>query len=272
MANGNNGNENGNGWAGAIGSAAATGIGMIGEKKRYERGLRGQEHLMGIQLGNQQQLNQQGHDLQMEAWKKTNYPAQVKMLEAAGLNPALMYGMSGGGGTTAGSQGGGSAQGGNAPSQGNIDLPLAMLGAQIENLKAQTEKTKEETTNIAGGERENLQAQFDKLTADKDLTKQIEKTEVNRTEEAKYKAALEKLSAETGEKYNYSPIDSFLIKTMSRIGGDIAGTMGDMDFIGGIIKWLWEDGGKDEMLDNLDPNKLEIYIDKNGVEKLRYKK
>jgi hypothetical protein len=99
---------------------------------------------MGIQFGHQTALNQQGHDLQMDMWKKTNYPAQVKMLEQAGLNPALLYGMGGAGGSTTGSQGGGSAAGGSAPGQGSIDLPMAMMGAQIENIKADTEKKKHE--------------------------------------------------------------------------------------------------------------------------------
>ena len=34
-------------------------------------------------------------------WNYTNYENQKKHLEAAGLNPALLYGMSGGGGATA---------------------------------------------------------------------------------------------------------------------------------------------------------------------------
>ena len=41
-----------------------------------------------------------------EMWDYTNYENQKKHLEAAGLNPALLYGMSGGGGATAaGAQG-----------------------------------------------------------------------------------------------------------------------------------------------------------------------
>ena len=38
---------------------------------------------------------------QLDLWQKTNYPAQVEQLNKAGLNPALLYGKGGGGGTTA---------------------------------------------------------------------------------------------------------------------------------------------------------------------------
>ena len=97
---------------------------------------------MEQQYLNQRQLNLQGHQLQMDMWNKTNYPAQMAMLKEAGLNPALMYGMSGGGGTTTGSQGGGSAAGGQA---GMLDigsaLSAAKLAAEVENIKAQTELT-----------------------------------------------------------------------------------------------------------------------------------
>ena len=35
-------------------------------------------------------------------WKDTNYSAQMEELKKAGLNPGLLYGMSGGGATTIG--------------------------------------------------------------------------------------------------------------------------------------------------------------------------
>ena len=145
-------------WLTGIGSAgigAATGIlSMLGQKGREKRAMKNQQKLMGVQFQNQKDLNLQGHDLQFDMWKKTNYPAQMEMLKEAGLNPALMYGMSGGGGTTAGSQGGGSAQGGNAPAPqpmeiGNM-LQASLLKAQKENIEADTENKKAQTTKTAG--------------------------------------------------------------------------------------------------------------------------
>ena len=57
---------------------------------------------------------------QMDMWNATNYPAQVEQLNKAGLNPALEYGMKGGGGVTTGSPTTG-VQGGAA---GNIGMGI----------------------------------------------------------------------------------------------------------------------------------------------------
>jgi hypothetical protein len=143
-----------------LGGVVSTGIGMIGERKRYERNLKGQEHLMGVQLGNQQQLNQQGHDLQYDMWQKTNYPAQVEMLRKAGLNPALMYGMSGGGGATTGSQGGGSAQGGSPPAQQPVNMQDMLIGAELELKKAQKNNV-DADTELKGATTKNLGKEYE---------------------------------------------------------------------------------------------------------------
>ena len=121
-------------------SAVGGAIGMIGEGARYRRNMKGQKNLMDIQQQNQMALNQQGHKLQMDMWKKTNYPAQIAMLKEAGLNPALMYGSAGQGGTT-GSQGGGSAAGGAVP---GVNMNDMLIGAQIANLNADTSKKENE--------------------------------------------------------------------------------------------------------------------------------
>jgi hypothetical protein len=84
-------------------------------------------------------LNRQGHDLQMDMWNKTNYGAQVEHMKNAGLNPALMYKGAGAGGTT-GSQTGGSASMGNSQQGKVMDLSNALIGAQIEGLKAKATK------------------------------------------------------------------------------------------------------------------------------------
>lgn len=127
------------------------------------------------QLAGQQGLNQQGHDLQMQMWENTNAPAQVEMLRQAGLNPGLMYKQGGPGGVT-GSQTGGSAQGGQAQKgqamqrRQLMDMQNLMMKAQLDNLRAQTKKTNEEATNIAGGERNKLKAEVDSLIAKTNLT------------------------------------------------------------------------------------------------------
>ena len=96
---------------------------------------------------------------QLEFWKQTNYSAQMEEMKKAGLNPALIYGSSGSGGTT-GSPSGGVA-GASAPSGGGEALAfmgiaqqqqqLKLLQAQEENIKANTNKTNIEAGNIGTG-------------------------------------------------------------------------------------------------------------------------
>jgi hypothetical protein len=153
------------------GSMINSGISMLGGFIGAGNQHRRQRELMGLQHQNQRDLNQQGHELQMDMWNRTNYGAQVEHMKAAGLNPALMYGMSGGGGTTAGSQGGGSASGGQAQAWNPMDLSnMALMNAQKEKIEA-------ETRNIDSGTELNeinraLNEHDYKWLKDKDLSRQ----------------------------------------------------------------------------------------------------
>jgi len=149
-------------------------LGMVGggmnARKQYHR----QKKLMGLQQQNQMMLNRQGHDLQMDMWNKTNYGAQVKHMEDAGLNPALMYGMSGGGGTTAGSQGGGSAASGQAQTQTAMDMAnIGLIKAQIDNIKADTE-LKGSQKGVNEEQTRKIQAEFRNI--EQDTIKKIQET------------------------------------------------------------------------------------------------
>ena len=116
-----------------------------------------QKELMQQQMQNQMALNLQGQKIQQENWDYTNYENQRKHLENAGMNVGLMYGQSGGGGTTMGSQSGGSASGGNAP-QNNAPQIMAqmlqsqMLESQIELNKAQANKANAEAEYTGGAQ------------------------------------------------------------------------------------------------------------------------
>jgi hypothetical protein len=112
---------------------------MIGGHSQERRNYRNNRKMMELQYQNQRGLNQQGHDLQMDMWNKTNAAAQVQHYKDAGLNPALMYGTSGATGTT-GSQGGGNANMGSSQQGRVMDLSNALIGAQIEGLKAKATK------------------------------------------------------------------------------------------------------------------------------------
>lgn len=129
-------------WDGmaAIGGAL---IAAKGQKDLNEQTQEYQKELMGLQHGYNEQsaeaAYQRQRDLNAENWKLYNsYEAQRASMEAAGLSPALMYGMGGAGGSGAGSS---------APQGQGVGLPSALLGnvgaaavqgAQLGLMNAQT--------------------------------------------------------------------------------------------------------------------------------------
>jgi hypothetical protein len=181
------------------GGVALAGIGaqagMQGHmgKKGHER----EKELMGIQYQNQQGLNQQGHELQMEMWNKTNFPEQVAKLKEAGLNPSLLYGKQGAGGVTTGSQTGGSASGGSYKHAPMMDIAgmmklaseIGLLDAQKENVQANTDKTKGVDTEQGWVTIENIMQDTQnkklegQLTEQKTINMQLQNvTEIDRAE------------------------------------------------------------------------------------------
>ena len=154
VSNNDQSNNNGKMSFAAIAAAAApavnSALGLIGQRGREIRSMSNQQKLMNLQVQNQMKLDKYGQDLQLDTWKKTNYPAQVEMLKEAGLNPALLYGNGGSGGVT-GSQGGGSAASGNAPApQPWIPLDISSgikLMAELKIMEAQKENIEADTAN-----------------------------------------------------------------------------------------------------------------------------
>ena len=140
-----------------------TGLGLALESHNDKRQLKQQEKLNRLGIEGTKELQKYGQGLALDTWEKTNYPAQVEQLKEAGLSTGLMYGGGGAGGTTQGGSGG-SVSGGEAPKGGQEILGLQLMGAQKNLLEAQTEKTKTETENIGGVER-NLTEQKGRMAA-----------------------------------------------------------------------------------------------------------
>lgn len=137
--------------ANQVGGAA---FGIELERGQNRRQLRQQEKLQQLQIAGNKEMLEAQRLKELQMWKDTSYPAQMAMMKEAGLNPALMYGMGGGGGTTVG--GGGSAvSGGTATGASGQGMAGAMMGiqmkAQTELLQAQKENIQADTANKQAG-------------------------------------------------------------------------------------------------------------------------
>ena len=119
-----------------------------------------------MQVAANKQMADYEQELGLKMWKDTNYPAQVEMMKAAGLNPAavLSNGGGGSGATGASAAGVGGGQAANAAQTQANQNELGLQMAQMQLVQAQTEKTKAEAENIAGEERNKLAAEVESLS------------------------------------------------------------------------------------------------------------
>lgn len=130
-------------------AALGIGSGLVQDAENYlfQGKMNQQQEEMNRKMMDYQQKKQ------LEMWKATSYGPQVEEMKKAGLNPALLYGMSGGGSQTTGAA---MPQGGAPRAQGNIGMGIqnAMAinaqQAQIELTKAQAEEAKANAANIRG--------------------------------------------------------------------------------------------------------------------------
>jgi len=141
---------------GAANSLLNTGIGLALEGHNDRRQLEQQYKLQAQQMQGQKHMTDYNMQKQLELWKATNYGAQMEQLKAAGLNPGLIYGMSGGGGQTA-NLAQGQVSGGEAPKGGHevidmqgMGMQMALLQAQKRVLETQADKNAAEAQKTSG--------------------------------------------------------------------------------------------------------------------------
>lgn len=135
----------------AGGGIVNAGLGIVLGEYNDRRQEQQQQKLTDMQARANREQAAYSQQLQMKTWNETNYEAQMQHMKNAGLNPALMYGMSGGGGATTGSASAAGVSGGNAPQGGSEVMGMMMLKQQLENLKAQKENTDADTENKRAG-------------------------------------------------------------------------------------------------------------------------
>jgi len=130
-----------------------------------------QLRLMDIQNRYNEQMAKNNQQRNKDLWDYTNYENQKQHIKNAGLNPALMYGMGGGGGVSAsGAQGQGVTQPTDRSvemklKQQGLGLQLASIASQVALNKSQAEKNKVEANKIAGVDTDVQKATIDNLIA-----------------------------------------------------------------------------------------------------------
>lgn len=146
--------------AGAAGAALGQGLGMIFQGANDRRQVKQQKKLNDVNAETSKDMAMFNQQMQMDLWNKTGYGAQKKQMQEAGINPALMYGSAGSGGSTAATaaatpSGTGSADGASrtmAAGKTAMDVAqLSLLSAQKENIEADTANKKAGATDSTAG-------------------------------------------------------------------------------------------------------------------------
>ena len=166
------------------GQLAGSVMGMALQHANDRRQLEQQGKLQQLQIRGSKEMTDYNYAKQLQMWHDTNYSAQMEHLKKAGLNPGLIYGMSGGGATTTGS-GSGSVSGANAPVGGGEIMGMMLGQAQIKLMEAQAKKTEVEAEKIGGVDTALANTQISSLTQG--------------IEESKAKQALTEVQTELGE-------------------------------------------------------------------------
>lgn len=145
--------------SGLIEGAANTIFGGIQQRRTAEIQKKQNKEMMDYQ-----------QQKQLEMWAKTGYGPQVQQMKNAGINPALLYGMSGGGASTIGAAipntNVGSGEG-HAPINQGIAMALQskqqaeLLQAQKENIEADTRNKQVEATKKEGVDTKEAETRID---------------------------------------------------------------------------------------------------------------
>ena len=153
----------------AAGAAANSILGIAFGGINDARQVRQQRRLNKVNMAYNQEMTEYNMKKQLELWEKTGYGAQKEQMKEAGLNPALMYGTSGGGGQSTSvatsNQGSAGAPSGGGEIMGAVGMGLNMqlMKAQKDLLESQTAKNNAEAKKTAGTDTEESQARIGDL-------------------------------------------------------------------------------------------------------------
>jgi hypothetical protein len=156
----------------AIGAGAGYALGKKTGKDNDKRQLAMEGKLQNMQAQKNKEMALYNQQMGMKTWDETNYSAQRKQLEKAGLNAGLLYGMGGGSGGTY-AQGNASGVGASsAPSGGGELMSGVGMGmgvsnmttpAQLQLMQAQSTNTDVDSVKQSGVETDLVKARIAEL-------------------------------------------------------------------------------------------------------------
>lgn len=151
-------------------AGAAKNVFGIGRKETEERQMQYEKDKMSYQAYLNKMQGLYGNELAKSMWDYTNYENQRKHIEAAGLNPALLYGGGGGGGAT--------SQGGNADGVSMGQSDAVAMGIQLRQMESQTALNLAQSEKVEA-EAEKIKAEETKTEEETTLTKILQGLKTN---------------------------------------------------------------------------------------------
>lgn len=155
----------------AAGNLVNEAMGLAFQVPKNKQQLKQARRLQDLSLEGEATRLERNKKYALEMWEATGYGAQVDQMKRAGINPALLYGMSGGGGQTANVPAAATTQGNAGTAQatrgsegmGLMIGQLGLLEAQRKNIEADT-KLKETQAGESGVRTDigHLELQFKK--------------------------------------------------------------------------------------------------------------
>lgn len=155
------------------------------------------------QIAGSKELALYNNQLAYDMWKKTNYSAQVKELQKAGLNVGLMYKGAGAGGGTVGNANGNVSQGQNKIDMiGGMQMMLQskLQEAEIKKIEAETKEVEARTPTYSKGI-EKTDNEIKEIASrvgvnEEQVRKIIQDIEASKTGQKVQEATLPKIEAE----------------------------------------------------------------------------
>lgn len=153
---------------GGVTGAIGAGMGLLLEGHNDKRQIKQQTKLQNLQIAGQKEMTDYNMNKQLQMWKDTSYGPQIEQMKNANVNPALMYGMGGGGGQSMGAANGNVSSGSAQQNAGEVQqgMGLSMQAAQLALLNSQKKNIDADTLNKLTGANKTGGVDTEKTKAD----------------------------------------------------------------------------------------------------------